>query len=82
MHAVCISVIEDDPDLQKGTEEDFQDPSEDIIMIPNQKYNETVADVQISKDLSEEQEMQVIQVLAEFKDVLTGKTNLIEHRIK
>ena len=51
-------------------------------MIPNQKYNETVADVQISKDLSEEQEMQVIEVLAEFKDVLTGKTNLIEHRIK
>ena len=48
------------------------------------KCKETVADVKISKVLSKEHEMQVMELLEEIQDVLTdipGETNLLKHRI-
>ena len=44
----------------------------------------TEADVKISKVLSKEHEMQVMELLEEIQDVLThipGETNLLKHRI-
>ena len=69
---ICIGIIEDDPELQNGTVDDFQKTSEeDLVTAADLKGKETVADVNIGIDLSEKQEMQVNEKLSEFKDALT-----------
>ena len=82
---VCIGVVEEETELQEGTEEDCQNcREEDIVTISELKGKKTVTDVKISKGLSKEQERQAKELLEEFQDVLTdipGETNLIEHRI-
>ena len=65
------------------TEKTTKSNEDELVVLPDFKGKETIADVKISNDLTKEQKIQVREMLLEFKDVLTdiqGETNLIEHK--
>ena len=83
LSVVCSAIVEDETDRQIDDVDwvDVEIPLE----CPSKVGNETIADVDICKELSVEQRGQVDKVLNEFADVLTdipGTTTFIEHDIK
>ncbi|XP_069119292.1 uncharacterized protein [Argopecten irradians] len=78
--AAGIAVIEAEDAVDCGAVDD-----ENLLELGNFSGKENFKDVQISEDLTEEQQSQAIALLEEFQDIFTdipGTTHLQEHRIE
>ena len=84
MEVVSIGVIEEDDFQESYGRETIKFNEDELLVLPDFKGKDKIAEIRISDDLTEEQTIQVREMLLEFKDVLTdipGETNLIEHKI-
>ena len=55
------------------------------MSLPNLTPEESIHDIKINPDLSDQQKKELLDLVSEFADVITdipGHTNLIEHDIK
>lgn len=82
---ICTSVIEDEYADHTDTDDATFLNKREMISLPPTVANETASDVQINKNLSQEEISKLREVLEEYSNILTdipGKTNLGEHEIK
>ena len=81
MAQVCVAVVTEDP-----TEDREIDYGQKIkVSLPNLTPEESIHDIKINPDLSDQQKKELLDLVSEFSDVITdipGHTNLIEHDIK
>jgi transposase InsO family protein len=82
----CTSVIENEEDLEDMTTGCERSMSNDsLLQLPVFKQTETVSDVHVCSDLSDEQRRQVTQLLTEYRNQLSdvpGRSTLGFHDIK
>jgi hypothetical protein len=82
--AAVACVINEEGESDERNDDSWYSES-DVLPLYNTKQKETVDDIVINPDLSEEQKTQVKQLIAEFAEIFTDVpkiTNLIEHRIR
>ena len=82
LDACCTSVIEDEPESDPVK---FDSLHKELIHLPTVEPKESVKDVKINSELSQDHFSRVKRVIASYADVLTdlpGRTNLGQHEIQ
>ncbi|XP_072033312.1 uncharacterized protein [Amphiura filiformis] len=87
LQIACSAIIESEvqEESEMSEEDDVSLTNEDLLQIPSFQAEETIADVHINQDLTEEQSLEVKRLLGNYSSVLTDKpgfTHLGSHDIK
>lgn len=83
LELVCTSVVENEDEIATGYDKSMN--NENLLQLPELKQTETVDDVHICNDLTNDQQYEVKQLLVKFSKQLSdvpGRTTLGYHDIK